>query len=271
MLSASQSIAIAGQKVTMETRLSDFISAGYLVTREVDRPSYVSDLLPARIVTACGCIAPFVPDTWCIEWTQDAHERRIESAAAFGLGFQALEGVTAWATPRFGKSIHWPNVIVDFETAQELVRRFLSNVPDVKVLELALHRSMADGFCQKAEPPPQIPGFAPVGRQGVHEVILEGKSPSQAGVVLGFEPLVFDNCLSCSWLCNSLDIVVEQALGIKPNRHGLLEWFDDARTGIEYVAREEIGAEPGLWLPWLIIDHTERANGECVAHSIPCR
>jgi hypothetical protein len=53
-----------GPKGIMEIQLSDFVSAGFLVTREVDRPSYVSaELLPARIVSASGCIAPFVPDT----------------------------------------------------------------------------------------------------------------------------------------------------------------------------------------------------------------
>ncbi len=243
----------------MEAQRSDFISAGYLVTREVDRPAYFSaDLLPARIISASSCIASFVPDTWCIEWTQDAQDKRIKGAAAFGLPIQALEKVTAWATPRFGKSIRWPNVMVDLETAMDLVRCFLTTVPGVKVIELALHRSMTDGFCHKAEPPAQIPGFAPVGRKGIHEVILEGKSLSQAGVVLGFEPLVFDHGLSHSWLCNNLDAVLAQALGIKPNRYGLLESIDEARRGVEYIARDDVGAEPGLWLPWLIIDHTER-------------
>jgi hypothetical protein len=249
--------AIVGPKPIMEKQLSDFISAGFLVTREVDRPSYVSaELLPARMISASGCIAPFVPDTWCIEWTQDASERRIEHAGAFGLDSQALRELTACVTPRFDKSFRWSNVIVDLDTAHELVSRFLSTVRDVKVLELGLHRSMTDDFCQKAEPPAGKPGFAPLGRQGVHEVILEGNPPTQTGKVLGFEPLVFNDSLSCSWLCNGLENAIAQALGIKPNRHALIEMFDDARQCVEYISRDDVRAEPGLWLPWLIIDHT---------------
>jgi hypothetical protein len=245
----------------MEPQLSDFISAGFLVTREIDRPSYVSaELLPARIVSASGCIAPFVPDTWCIEWTQDTQESRIEDAGAFGLESQDLKEIIEWVTPRFDKSIRWPNVIIDLETAEKLVCRFLSNLPDVKVLELCLHLNMVQEFCQEAEPPPQQPGFAPNGRQGVHEVILEEKLPTQNGYILGFEPLVFDYSLSCSWLCNSLDTHVEEALGIKPNQHGLIDSFDEAVKSVEYISRDDVGAEPGLWLPWLVIDHTKRVQ-----------
>jgi hypothetical protein len=249
----------------METQLSDFISGGLLVTREVDRPSYVSaELLPGRIVSASGCIAPFAPDTWCIEWTRDTQERRIQDARAIGLESQALKEIIAWATPRFGRSIRWPNVITDLDTAKDLVRHFLSNLRDVKVLELGLHRSMTQEFCLKAESPPPEPGFAPTGRQGVHEVILEEKLPIQTGYVLGFEPLVFDYSLSCSWLCNGLETQVEQALGIKPNQHGLIGNFDEALKCVEYISRDDVGAEPGLWLPWLIIDHTTRGSNGAI-------
>jgi len=242
----------------MKKQYSEYISAGFFVTREMDRPAYVStELLPARIVSASGCIAPFAPDTWCIEWTHDTQEQRAEGARAFGLESQSLDEITAWVTAQFDKSIRWPNVIIDLETAKELVSRFLIKLPDVKVLELGLHRSMTKDFCQKAEPLPQEPGFAPIGRQGVHEVILEKKSLSTGGYILGFEPLVFNYTLSCSWLCNSLDTQVEQALGVRPNQFGLIDSFEEARKCIEYISHADIGAEPGLWLPWLVIDHSE--------------
>lgn len=248
----------------MDGPLSQFLSAGFLVTREVDRPPYVSEaLLPPRIVSASGCIASFIPDTWCIEWTEDTQDRRAQHAAVFNLESGSLTEVTAWATPRFDCSIRWPNIIVDLGTANELVSRFLGKVPDVRVLELALHASMVEQFCHKAEPPPQQPGFAPMGRQGVQEVLLEHKPPKDDGRVLGFELLVFDYSLSCSWLCNGLDTVVHEALGIRPNQHGLIEAFGDARKCVQHISRDDVGAEPGLWLPWLIIDHTEGPTNGC--------
>ncbi len=245
----------------MAVQLSDFISAGFLVTREVERPSCMSArLLPARIVSASDCIAPFAPDTWCIEWTNDTQERRVGSAGAFGLDSQTLEELTAWATERFDRTIRWPNVITDLDTAGELVGRFFGSLPEVRALELCLHRSMTQSLCQEAEPPPQEPGFAPNGRQGVHEVILQGRPPAHGGNVLGFEPLVFDCSLSHSWLCNGLETQVEQALGIIPNRYGLLGSSEEAIRCVEYISRDDVGAEPGLWLPWLLVDHTDSCS-----------
>lgn len=245
----------------METPLENFVSAGFLVTRAVARPSYVSaELLPDQLVSASGCIASFIPDTWCIEWTQDTLESRTVEANSFALDSSALVRVIKWTTRRFGKSIRWPNVIMDIDTAKQLMHQFLKNLPDVKVLQLALHESMTELFCREAEPPPQKPGYAPVGHQGVHEAILRADPPTQGGNVLGFEPLVFNGSLSCSWLCNSLDTVVAETLDIRPNQHGLIQTIDEARKCIEYISRDDVGAEPGLWLPWLIVDHTENVQ-----------
>lgn len=237
------------------------MSAGFLVTREVARPPYVSaELLPDRLVSASGCIASFVPDTWCIEWTQDTLESTTEEAEAFALDSPTLTRLTEWVTQRFDKHMGWPNVIMDLNVAIELVHSFLSTSPEVKVLELALHQSMTELFCRVAEPPPPKPGFATVGRQGVCEAILKANPPTQGGNILGFEPLVFDYSLSCSWLCNSLDTVVADTLGIKPNENGLIDTLDHARRCVEYISRDDVGAEPGLWLPWLIVDHTEKVQ-----------
>jgi hypothetical protein len=242
----------------MISNVSEFVSAGFLITREVPRPSYVSsELLPDRLISASGCIARFVPDRWCIEWTGDNDDDRIEAAAAFELDSSALARLSEWITPRFGAELRWPNIIVDLDTATTIAHTFLRNLLGVRVLELALHESMTGRFCQEAEPPPAQPGHAPNGRQGIHEVILIGNPPNSAGRVLGFEPLVsFGHSLSCSWLCNHLETAVDQSLNIRPNHNGLIETFDDARRCIEYISRDDVGAEPGLWLPWLIVDHT---------------
>lgn len=60
-----------------------------------------------------------------------------------------------------------------------------------KVLELILHKSMTENFRRAAEPLPQQQGFAPNGRQGVHEMILEAKCPAKGGNVFGLEPLLY--------------------------------------------------------------------------------
>jgi hypothetical protein len=245
----------------MKPPLTDFISAGFLITRPVARPSYVSaDLMPDEILSASGCIAKFIPDTWCLEWSQDTPESRIERARAFGLDATGLTKAAAWVTPRFGDSIGWPNVVMSLQVAKQLVESLLSTLPEVKVLELALHKCHTGEFCRAAEPPPPKPGFSPMGRSGVYEAVLKSRPPAGGGCVLGYELLVFDmmvGLLSCSWLCNSLDGAVAEKLNIRPNRRGFIETFDDASRCREFISRAEVGAEPGLWLPWLISDCTE--------------
>jgi hypothetical protein len=256
----------------MAQSLSEFCSCGFLITRSVPRPCYVSaELLPERIASVSTCISKFVPDTWCIEWTGDSQESRLEDARAFDLDLEVLRKVTDWVTPRFGGLIGWPNIVFDLGTARQLVEQFLGELDDIKVLELGLHKSLIEAFCDEAEPSPQQPGFAPIGRQGIHEAVLKRRPLALGGCIQGFEPLVFDGSLSHSWLCNSLETSVSKHLDIRPNSFGMIDQFEEARACVEYISRDEVGAEPGLWLPWLIIEHPTKAQRSGAPDQDPCR
>ena len=231
---------------------SDYYSAGFTITRRVDRPDWCSArLLPEKLLSLSDHICPIAPETWCIEWTGDTRETRLEKAAAFGLDADGLERLTAWVTARFGESIGWPNICLDPGTARELAS--LLPAPDLAHCELAVHRRHWKRFMRAAAPPPHQPGGAPVGPPGIYEA-LQRKAAVTTGKVLGHEPLVFDRSLSDSWLCNGLDREVESELGIRPNRHGFIESFEDACRCVEYISRDDVGAEPGLWLPWLVVE-----------------
>jgi hypothetical protein len=69
--------------------------------------------------------------------------------------------------------------------------------------------------------------------------------------VLGYEPLVIDGGLSCSWLCNGIDRDADEKLGITTNAFGLIERLEDAARVVRHI-RDDGHAEPGLWLPWLV-------------------
>jgi len=244
----------------MKTPLSDFVSAGFVITPKVPRLTYFSvELLPDHLVSLSSCIACFLPDAWCIEWADADSGGLPEEAQVFGLEPATFADLTSWVTERFGQSIAWPNIIRTLDVAEQLYSTFLNTRGNFKLLEIALHQSMTEIFCREAEPVQQ-PGYAPLGRQGVHEVLLESNRLTKGGKVLGFEPVVFNDSLSCSWLCNGLETVVADTLAIQPNEHGLIQKYDDARKCVEYISREEVGAEPGLWLPWLVIDHTENSE-----------
>ena len=234
-----------------------FLSAGMLVTRKVTRPEYMSaGLLPDRILSASPCLARFLPDLWSIEWAKEEPENRREAAAAFGLEGSLPEVIT-WVTERFDKEIGWPNILFRLDSAVELWRRFLSAKSEPVCLELALEEGHAERFCEEAEPEQCAPGGACIGRQGVHEALLRKIPIQEGGIRLGFEPLVFDHSLSCSWLCNGLETSALEELGVRPNRTGHIQDFADACRCVEWIERPETGSEPGLWLPWLLIDRTE--------------
>ena len=233
----------------------DFLSAGFFITRRMARPVFNSrDLLPATLVSASPCLADFAPDTWCLAWTGDTEEQRREQAARFGLSDAARRRLTDYATGCFDHSWGWPNACFSLTWAQELISTYLPDAPDLVLLELGLHRGFREAFGTAAEPPPSPPGYAPNGRQGVHEMILKDLPVMASGTPLGFEPLVFNYCLSCSWLCNGLETVMHRDLGLTFNEHGLITDLEAARRVMAHIPN--VGAEPGLWLPWLLLDHT---------------
>lgn len=85
--------------------------------------------------------------------------------------------------------------------------------------------------------------------------------------MLGFEPLVADGGLSCSWICNGLDREADEKLGIPTNSLGLIDNPDDAARVVTYI-REGGRGEPGLWLPWLLVRYdvaTQPAGDEWIS------
>ncbi|MCI5144292.1 MAG: hypothetical protein D3923_01905 [Candidatus Electrothrix sp. AR3] len=169
----------------------------------------------------------------------------------FELDSDESKSITHYVTENFDKAIGWPNICHSMDSVTEILKRIASNNKDLIVLCLGLHREFIAEFCAIAEPEQQE-GYAPVGRQGVHEKILENEPIAGNIKFLGFEPLVFNYALSCSWLCNHLEKDVFDTFNIKTNKYGLVETFGDAIKCTQYFNSDKVGAEPGLWLPWAL-------------------
>ncbi|MDJ0756718.1 MAG: hypothetical protein QNJ45_24495 [Ardenticatenaceae bacterium] len=236
----------------MTADFSEYLSAGFVITRQFDRPAHLSSrLLPDQMISTSGCLASFLPDTWCIEWAQDDPDGRLANAQTFGLDGTALDRLTTWATAEFDRSLGWPNIILNFETVRHIVDAFLPAKANVRILELGLHQTLQETFIEAA-----APQHAMAGQPGVLRALQQANNRLTGGRPIGFEPLVFDVALSCSWLCNGLESTVAERLGITPNEHGLIESFEDGLRCVDYISRDDVGAEPGLWLPWLLVDHS---------------
>ena len=69
----------------------------------------------------------------------------------------------------------------------------------------------------------------------------------------GFELLATQHgLLTCSWVCNGLEKVCSERLGVRPNEHGFVDAESDAERCLTLIRKPETGAEPGLWLPFRV-------------------
>jgi hypothetical protein len=239
--------------------LGTYLSAGFLVTRRIPRPACnAADLLPPTILSASGDLAAFIPDPWAIAWCGIEPDDRRADAAKLGIAPDRVDGVIARVTALVGDETRygWPNICHSLEAAAEMVRLAAQGGAGLVVLELGLHADDVPVFLEASALPPSPPGTSPYGEPGVRAALRGGRPVLATGRPLGFEPLVYDRALGCSWLCNGLEVPVARALGIMPNAAGLLADPEEARRAVAYISGDGVGAEPGLWLPWLLIEHT---------------
>jgi hypothetical protein len=197
--------------------------------------------LSGRTLSASACISAFFPDVWAIEWTSVAAEERVRQAAAFG----ARKDAITWATSAFEKSFGWPNVFYTLDEARE-ARDFLA--ADVVLFGLGLDESHVDAFLHAAQPAGDR-----AGESGVFQCVRRGAPVLPGGEALGFELLATEHGLiTCSWHCNALEQTCAERLGVDTNRNGLVSDHSAAVRCSEFISRPDTGAEPGLWLPWLL-------------------
>jgi hypothetical protein len=210
------------------------ISGGYYLARR------------SATVSASGCRSVFFPDAWAIEWTSVGDEERSRRATEFGVGSDAF----AWATGAFEKEFGWPNVFYTLTAARAAQG---SMVPDSILFGLGLPPSHVDEFLKAAAPPRPQPGYAPVGETGIFQCVRAAECIAPGGEPLGFELLATDfGLLTCSWACNGLETTCAESLGVGTNTHGFVANYADALRCAQLIAQPDTGAEPGLWLPWLL-------------------
>ncbi|HNY26122.1 MAG TPA: hypothetical protein PLA90_00965 [Candidatus Sumerlaeota bacterium] len=250
----------------MEIELDGYLSGGYFLTRPVDRQSWQSaQILPDRILSFSQCLFPRLPAPWMFDWMLKDEQEAFRQAADSGISPKGTLAARKWTTRHYDADMAHSGLFYRLETARDFVREFLSHNPDWTICGLGLHSSLAKRFLQEAIPPapPNSNGADPT--DGVNRAIRSGLPLANGGVPLGFELLGFDfnsYNLEHSWLCNGLEVDFHENPGITLGKFGLIEKFEDARACADRIVRENIQAEPGLWLPWLIVQYpqTERST-----------
>lgn len=234
------------------------IAAGYLLLRPMPRPSFSAQpLLPEEVISASQCICPQFPDTSTIGWVRASEAARSHALDAVGLPAERRDDARAWATAEFGVAFGWPGVFLTAAAALDARRRFFGEGSKLTVIGLGLPSRWLEEFIAYASPPAPAPGFSPQGESG-YLLTAKRLEPLTAGSQrLGYELLdVEAGQIGHSWLCNGLETHCANTLSVRPGANGLIETLESAERCRDEIARDEVGAEPGLWLPWLLVEYT---------------
>lgn len=233
------------------------LSAGFLLVKPVVRPSYVSpELVPDEVISASDCICPQFPGPYAISWCNISDSDRASRFAKVGIPHERNAEAIQWATSGFGTSYGWPGVFYMLGAAREARERFFPGSGSVEIIGLGLPEQFAADFIDEATPPKSPSGYAPSGESGYLECLKRADPLPSGGRSLGFEPLNLQlGMIEDSWLCNGLEQHCALTLHVRPSPNGLLASLDDGIRCCDEINRDEVGAEPGPWYPFLLVEY----------------
>ena len=146
-------------------------------------------------------------------------------------------------------NVGWPRVFFASHDARAFAKRFLPRDQRFKLLGIGLPAGVVEQFLAEQAPGPSM------GVPGVYKAVSNRVSLESGGGVLGWEVLCYDHGGFHSWLCNGLETNVAEKYGIRPNEAGFITSAPEASVAAEYCGRQDVGAEPGFWAPWLVVEY----------------
>lgn len=240
------------------TTTLDTISAGYLILRPTPRLSHHDEaLLPTELVSASSCVCPQFPHDSTLSWVQTTDVKRAAALDAVGLAPDRRHEAIEWATSQVMTTFGFPNVFFTVAAALAARRRFFGDRSPNRVIGLGLPREHVARFLASADADRVAPGGQRTADMGFEQCVKRQQTLEPRGTLLGFELLVVESggFVNHSWLCNGLESHCATALGIKPGSNGLIDDLESANRCCDEIARPEVGAEPGLWLPWALVEY----------------
>jgi hypothetical protein len=140
----------------------------------------------------------------------------------------------------------WPDVFLEPEPARKFYRSYLSQIPRLSLIRIALPETYLEEFTRLAGPAEGS------GEPGVYTSIRKGVLVEPGDDDLGYDILGYDLGSFHSSACHSLHKDFRDELGIAVNEIGLIGDYEQAQRAAEYTRRPGAGVEPALWQPWLL-------------------
>jgi hypothetical protein len=167
---------------------------------------------------------------------------RVETAAALGIPASTLPAVIPQVTGAFGELFFWPNVIPSVSAARQLLQ-MVPPSPGWLIVGFGVTELEVAGVLERNAPPPQIPGFAPVGASGVFEVLAKQQLLEPGFVELGFDVLEISYGL-LSHTCLDFDLASTKAYDGELNADGLLPNYAAAEHAARVLTKHLDPANP---------------------------
>lgn len=232
--------------------------AGYRVVHDAARADFFGPKLPEWVTSVSDCIVDTVPNVACLAWTKSDDDERLRHGQAFGLGGEELARLVACVDACFdANAVAWPGYVQTDEALEAIVdvvahAAHAESSRPLRVVGLGLHSDLARALVER------FGSRADVSTSLIAAIQARRPMPAN-GALLGFEPMCWDHDGSPwhSWLCNGLVEDFVERSGATPNALGLIDDFDAAAAFCRIATDEQLG-EPGLWLPWLLVDYTAR-------------
>jgi hypothetical protein len=235
----------------------DLVALGYLMVRPMRRDSFFSaELVPELIVSASACLCHQFPGDYAVDWCSVTDEERTRKLGEFGIDPTQQAAARKWATENFDDLFGWPGTFYSLRAAIEARTTLIPAATDVRVLGIGLPETKLDDFLRYAAPPPPTEGYSPQGETGSFTMAKRRERLVAGGRVLGFEMLNLEfGHASHTWLCNQLETHCANVLGIRPNADGFIGTFEDAQRCCDEISHDEVGSEPGPWLPFALVEY----------------
>ncbi len=245
----------------MTVHLPDYVASGYFLSRDTSLRDCTGIELRRITLAHDHAQRRFFPQTWALSWCSETREERLAEAALFGIAEKGLERVMAWADQAFDSVFGAWDAFFTLDAARDAAHSLLGGVADLELWGVGLHRSLVSAFCEASAPPPQQPGYAPVGASAIHTATCVRPAPLvEGGSILGHEVLVADvgSSFNSPESLHIEEATLFQQAGVVPTEHGLIDSFDEALACCKLIEREN-GRERALgtgWMPWLIARYT---------------
>ncbi len=163
----------------------DFFVGGYFLVQGVQSPDRMNKtLLPSKLWTVSQCLCEIYPDNWVFSWGTKSPNDNKDYQAILKLDDDTFKLMQAWADEMFSKGeLGWPYVFMNVATAQHFCLQYLQNIPDIKLLSIALSDTYWAEFIENNKPEPGR------GAGGIYQKLLQKQVYDGNAITRGFELL----------------------------------------------------------------------------------